>query len=52
MWLDPHMLVIHGGQERTANEYRELLARCGFELEQIVQTTSPPSLIIGRPRIA
>jgi O-methyltransferase domain len=52
LWLDPHMLVMHGGQERTANEYRELLARCGLVLEQIVQTTSPVSLIVGRTRIA
>lgn len=50
MWLDPHMLVIHGGRERTAHEYRELYAQSGFELEQIVQTASPLSLIIGRPR--
>jgi len=50
MWLDPHMLVIHGGRERTAHEYQELYAQSGFELEQIVQTASPLSLIIGRPR--
>ena len=51
MWLDPHMLVMHGGRERTASEYRELYARCGFELEQIVPTASAHSLIIGRPRV-
>jgi hypothetical protein len=43
---------MHGGRERTANEYRELYAQCGFELEQIVQTASPHSLIIGRPQLA
>jgi hypothetical protein len=52
MWLDPHMLVMHGGRERTENEYRELYAQCGFELEQIVQTALPHSLIIGRPKLA
>lgn len=50
MWLDPHMLVMHRGRERTANEYRELYAQSGFQLEQIVPTASPHSLIIGRPR--
>jgi hypothetical protein len=52
LWLDPHMLVMHGGQERTANEYRELFARSGFVLEQIVQTVSPVSLVVGRTLIA
>jgi hypothetical protein len=50
MWMDPHMLVMHGGRERTAHEYRELYARSGFELEQMVPTASPVSLIIGRRR--
>ena len=50
MWLDPHMSVMHRGRERSANEYRELYAQSGFELEQIVQTASPHSLIMGRPR--
>jgi hypothetical protein len=48
MWLDLHMLVMHRGRERTANEYRELYERSGFELEEIVETASPHSLIIGR----
>ena len=50
MWLDPHMLVMHRGRERTATEYGELHAQSGFELEQIVPTASPISLIVGRPR--
>jgi hypothetical protein len=50
MWLDLHMLVMHRGRERTANEYRELYERSGFELKQTVQTASPRSLIIGRAR--
>jgi hypothetical protein len=48
MWLDLHMLVMHRGKERTANEYWELYERSGFELDQIIQTASPHSLIIGR----
>jgi len=51
MWLDPHMLIMHGGRERTATEYGELLVNCGFELEQVVSTASPLSLIIGRRRV-
>jgi hypothetical protein len=43
-------LVMMGGRERTAAEYRELYAKVGFELEEIIPTPSPHSLIIGRPR--
>jgi len=50
MWLDPHMLVMHRGRERTATEYAELYAQSGFELERNVPTASPISLIVGRPR--
>lgn len=50
MWLDPHMLVMHRGRERTITEYRELYDRAGFVLEQVVQTPSPHSLIVGRPK--
>ena len=49
-WMDVNMLVCVGGRERTATEYRELYAQAGFDLEQIVPTPSPHSLIIGRPR--
>jgi hypothetical protein len=49
-WLDLHMLVLAGGRERSITEYRELYARAGFELEQIVPTAAAHSLIFGRPR--
>ena len=49
-WMDVNMLATVGGRERTAAEYRELYAKAGFELEQIVPTPSPLSIIIGRPR--
>jgi hypothetical protein len=49
-WLDLQMLVGPGGQERTVAEYRDLFAKSGFELEQIVPTPAGSSLIIARPR--
>jgi hypothetical protein len=49
-WQDLHMLVVCGGQERTAADYRRLLGTAGFELEQIIPTTAQMSLIISRPR--
>ena len=49
-WMDVNMLAMVGGRERTAAEYGELYAKAGFELEQIVPTPSPLSIIIGRPR--
>lgn len=42
--------VATAGRERTAAEYAELYAKARFELEQIVPTTSPHSMIIGSPR--
>ncbi len=48
-WMDVNMLVMAGGRERTASEFRELYAKAGFELEQIVPTSSPLSIIVGRP---
>jgi O-methyltransferase domain len=50
MWLDPHMLVMHNGRERTRSEYASLYERAGFELEDVVPTVSPHSIIIGAPR--
>jgi hypothetical protein len=48
-WLDLHMLAVAGGRERTVSEYRDLFAKSGFQLEQIVPTPAGSSLIIGRP---
>ncbi len=48
-WLDLQMLVGPGGQERTVSEYRDLFAKSGFELEQIVPTPAGSSLIIAQP---
>ncbi|HWP42465.1 MAG TPA: methyltransferase [Blastocatellia bacterium] len=43
--LDLEMLASTGGLERTAEEYRELLARSDLRLSRIVATRSPFSII-------
>ena len=47
--LDIVMLVIPGGQERTEDEYRALLAKAGFELTRVVPTASAVSVVEARP---
>jgi hypothetical protein len=47
--LDMIMLVGPGGQERTGEEYRELLEKSGFRLTRIVPTKSPVSIVEGVP---
>lgn len=42
---DLEMLVSPGGVERTPDEYRDLLARAGFELRRIIPTKSPLSIV-------
>jgi hypothetical protein len=49
-WADLVMLVITGGQERTGTEYRQLLEKAGLDVEKIVPTAGPFSLVISRPR--
>jgi hypothetical protein len=43
--LDIVMLAVPGGRERTADEYRDLLAKAGLHLTRIVPTPSPVSII-------
>ena len=43
--LDLQMLTVAGGQERTKEEYAELLGRSGFDLVKIIPTKSPVSVI-------
>jgi hypothetical protein len=43
--LDLEMLVIASGRERTAAEYKQLLASAGFDLKQIIATKSPVELL-------
>lgn len=47
--FDVAMLVMTGGKERTAEEYRQLLARAGFRLNQVILTSSDLSIIEALP---
>ena len=42
---DLTMLVRTGGRERTANEFRDLLAQAGLRVTRIVATAAPVSVI-------
>lgn len=43
--LDMMMLVGPGGLERTADEYRELLAKAGLRLTRVVPTNTAVSVV-------
>ncbi|MCG8571643.1 MAG: acetylserotonin O-methyltransferase [Spirochaetes bacterium] len=43
--LDLEVLVMGGGQERTSQEYQNLLNQCGFLIQNIMPTKSSVSLI-------
>ena len=50
-WMDLNMLAnSSGGRERTAAEFRKLFDQAGFELEQIIPTPSPLSILVGKLR--
>jgi O-methyltransferase domain/Dimerisation domain len=49
-WIDVLMLAITGGRERTKNEYSELLAAAGLELEEVIPTAGPLSILVAKPR--
>src|ERR1700691_1710301 len=40
-WADLEMLLCLAARERTADEYRDLLARAGLRLTRVVQTAAP-----------
>ena len=46
-FLDLTMMLIPGGKERTADEYREIYDKAGFELARIVPTSTEVSVIEG-----
>lgn len=48
-FMDLHMLAIHGGTERTAEEFAALLALAGFHQTRIVPTTAGLNLIEAAP---
>jgi len=47
--MDFVMLTALGGQERTKEQYEDLLQEAGFRLSAVVQTASPMSVIEGSP---
>jgi O-methyltransferase domain len=47
--IDLTMLVVHGGQERTEEEFRCLFEATGFTLTRVVPTSSDVSVIEGEP---
>ncbi len=47
--FDMTMMVFPGGQERTAAEFRSLLAASGFTLSSITPTSTMISIVEGRP---
>jgi hypothetical protein len=47
--FDVNMLVVVGGLERTAGEFRELFEAAGFKLTRIVRTQAPVSIVEGVP---
>jgi hypothetical protein len=47
-WTDLLMLAITGGREPTEKEYRELLLAADFELEEVVPTSGPLSILVAK----
>jgi hypothetical protein len=43
--LDIEMLAMPGGRERSADEFKALFARSGFEMTKVVPTKSPLSVV-------
>jgi C-methyltransferase len=48
-WSDLEMMVMGEGQERIADQYRDLLQNSGFDLNRIIPTASPFSIIEAAP---
>jgi len=44
-FIDIEMLTLPGGRERTAEEFRALFARSGFQMTKVVPTKSPLSVV-------
>ncbi len=43
------MMVLISGRERTEREFRTLLTTAGFDVEEVIATASPLSLIVAKP---
>lgn len=48
-WLDLHVLVMHGGRDRTEAEYRQLFETSGFQLRRTIRTNSLRSILEAVP---
>jgi hypothetical protein len=48
--LDILMLLVAGGRERNEAEHRALLNAAGFQLERVIATESPASILEAAPR--
>ncbi len=46
--LDLHMLVINGGRERTAGDFRALLAEADYHLERITRLPGGQNILLAR----
>jgi hypothetical protein len=44
-FIDIEMLALPGGRERSAEEFKALFARSGFEMTKVVRTKSPLSVV-------
>jgi len=44
-FIDIEMLLLPGGRERTADEFKALFAQSGFEMTKVVPTKSPLSVV-------
>jgi len=47
--LDLHMLVVNGGRERTEAEFAKLLQASGYQLQHVISTPTPASIIEAQP---
>ena len=47
--FDLNMMVMTGGKERTAAEFRELLAAAGFKLLRVIPTDVPTCIVEAQP---
>lgn len=47
-FVDMEMLLFNDGRERTANEYRRLLDEAGWQMTQVVDTTTEFSIVEAR----
>ncbi len=48
-WLDLLMLAVPGGRERTRKEFRELLSSAAFDLDEVILTPAPLSILLASP---